>query len=348
MQNIKYSFGSDYLEGCHPNILDNMQQINHTQQHGYGEDDYSIEARNILYKELNTEKSSIYFVAGGTLANIIIASACLRPHEAVISASTGHINTHEAGAIESVGHKIIAVETDNGKLTVFDIQSELDKHTLGPHVVRPRMVYISNSTELGTVYSRKELKKLYDFCKLNNLILFADGARLGAALCTKDNDLAMEDMVSYTDIFYIGGTKNGAMLGEAIVINNENLKYDFDFYIKQKGALLSKGSLLGIQFLTLFTDKLFYKLAYHANAMAERITTALSNNGVKFLVESKTNQIFPILPDSIIDDLMHDYGFYIWEQVDKESSAIRLVCSWATPEDIVDEFIDDLLKLINK
>ncbi|MCK5847117.1 MAG: aminotransferase class I/II-fold pyridoxal phosphate-dependent enzyme [Bacteroidales bacterium] len=343
MKNVKYNFGSDYIEGCHPSILNKMQQTNLTQQTGYGEDDYSIEAKNIIRKAINNHDAAIHFVAGGTLANLIVASACLRPHEAIIAPNSGHINTHEAGAIESVGYKILPIDTDDGKIVVSDIRQVLDNHNLGPHVVKPRMVYISNSTELGTVYNRSELKMIYDFCKENNLILFVDGARLGAAISANGDKLRMEDMAEFTDVFYIGGTKNGALLGEAIVINNKALQQDFDFFIKQKGGLISKGRTIGIQFLVLFADDLFYKLANHANSMTKIMVDAFTNRGVKFFVDSKTNQIFPILPNLLIEELMRDYGFYIWKKYDDNSSIIRIVCSWATPKEAVDEFVSDVI-----
>ena len=273
---------------------------------------------------------------------MIVISSILKPYESVISADSGHINIHEAGAIEAVGHKINSIKSDDGKIYVEDIQRVLREHDEAPHVVKPKMVYISNSTELGTIYKKTELKKISNFFIFFDLYIFLDGARLGSALSSKDNDLNLKDLSQLLDIFYIGGTKNGTLLGEAIVINNDNLKKDFAYNLKQKGALMSKGRVLGVQFMTLFKDNLFFDLANHANLMAQKIAKSMQESGFLFLCEPQTNQIFPILPNSLIKKLEKQYGFYIWKKIDKENSAIRLVTSWATKESIVDEFIDAL------
>ncbi len=312
--NMKYSFKNDYSEGCHPNILKALEKVNFDQQEGYGDDEYSKKAKELIQKEIKNEKSDIYFVSGGTQANLIIISSVLRPYESVISADSGHINIHEAGAIEAVGHKINTVKSKNGKLRIDDIKQVLDVHTEAPHIVKPKMVYISNSTELGTIYKKDELEKLSRFCKENKLFLFMDGARLGSALCSSKNDLTLHNISKLVDIFYIGGTKNGALLGEAIVINNDNLKEDFTYNLKQKGALMSKGRVLGLQFMVLFQDKLFYKLATHANKMAEKITLSFKKQNIPFLTNSFTNQIFPILPNDMIKKIEKLYGFYVWQK----------------------------------
>ncbi len=337
---MKQSFKNDYSEGCCSKILDALINTNLEPQDGYGDDGYSKKAKELIRKQMGGADSDIYFVSGGTQANLIVISSVLRPYESVISADSGHINIHEAGAIEAVGHKINAVKSDDGKIKVEDIETILSEHEEAPHVVKPKMVYISNSTELGTVYTRDELEKLSKFCKTHNLYLFMDGARLGSALCSKDSDLTLQDLAKLLDIFYIGGTKNGALLGEAIIINNDNLKKDFAYNLKQKGALMSKGRVLGIQFVTLFKDNLFYDLAAHANLMAQEIAQSIQKCGFSFLCKPQTNQIFPILPNTLIEKLEKKYDFYIWKKIDKNNSAIRIVTSWATKESAVYGFMD--------
>ncbi|WP_293918417.1 MULTISPECIES: threonine aldolase family protein [unclassified Sphingobacterium] len=340
-----YSFKNDYSEGAHPQIIDQLVRTNLIQQNGYGEDSYCIEAKEILRRELKNTNAAIYFVSGGTQANLICIAALLRPHEAVISATTGHIFANETGAIESTGHKVIAVEKGDGKLEPADIERVLSAHSLAPHMVKPRLVYISNSTEIGTHYRRTELQELSACCRKNNLLLYLDGARLGHALTAEENDLTLADISRFADAFYIGATKNGGLLGEAIVLPDPTLYPDFDFVIKQKGGLLSKGRLLGIQFLELFRDGLYFSLARHANTMAMKIAEAVKECQYTMLTVSVTNQIFPVLPLSVIEELSAKYDFYIWKQIDESHSAIRLITSWATEEYYVDEFIKDLKRI---
>ncbi len=222
---------------------------------------------------------------GGTQTNLTAISAFLRPHEAVISANTGHVLVHETGAIEATGHKVISMKVDDGKLKPKHIKMAIDEHT-DEHMVKPKMVYISNPTEIGTIYKKQELKDLSDYCKKNKIILYMDGARLGSALCSKENDIELSDLPKLTDAFYIGGTKNGALMGEALVICNDSLKEDFRYHIKQKGGLLAKGRVIGIQFLELFKDDIYFELAKHANNMAEMLKIGISNCGHKFLIDS--------------------------------------------------------------
>lgn len=337
-----YSFKNDYSEGCHPSILEKLLTTNLEQQNGYGEDAYSNEARECIKQKIENPNAEIHFVSGGTQANLIVIASVLRPHESVICANTGHIHVHEAGSIEATGHKINAVDSNDGKVKVEHIQSVLDEHTTVPHMVKPRMVYISNSTEIGTIYKKDELEKISTFCKNNNLYLFLDGARLGSALCAEDNDITLSDLSKLTDVFYIGGTKNGALLGEAIVINNDELKKVLGYHLKQRGALMAKGRILGVQFLELFREDFFFVLAKHANSMASKLSKALKNKGYSFLTESTSNQIFPILPNNLIDELSKKYGFYVWKKIDESKSAIRLVTSWATDEKMIEQFINDL------
>ncbi|MGB3976469.1 MAG: low specificity L-threonine aldolase [bacterium] len=341
-----WNFRNDYSEGCHPYLLDALIRANEGQQESYGDDDYTCEARDLIRKAIGKPDADVYFVSGGTQANLIVIGSALRPHESVISASTGHIHVHEAGAVETTGHKINTIENPDGKVMIEDIQAVLDEHTTIPHMVKPKLVYISNSTEIGTIYTHEELRNLSAFCKRLGLYLFCDGARLGSALCAKGNDLTLKDLAELTDIFYIGGTKNGAMAAEAIVIIDENLKQDYGYFVKQKGGLLAKGRFLGIQFLELFKDGLFFDLARHANAMAMKLAAAIEKQGCSFLTQSTTNQIFPILPNAVIDKLNENYGFYVWKKINAEVSAIRLVTSWATPEMMVDRFITDFSREI--
>lgn len=339
-----YNFKNDYSEGAHPDILNKLIETNSVQQMGYGEDEYSADAKNLIKQKINNPDALIYFVSGGTQTNLLVISALLQSHEAVVSAKTGHIFSHETGAIEASGHRIITIDTSDGKLTPIDIEKILREYSLRPHVVKPRMVYISNSTEIGTIYQQAELKALAEFCRSQNLWLFMDGARLGQALTAENNDLSLVDIAELTDVFYIGGTKNGALLGEAIVFNRPQMAPEFDYLLKQKGALLAKGRVLGIQFLELFRDNLYFDLADHANKMAGKISAALKKKGCPFLTESTTNQIFPILSKVLIDKLSQKYLFYEWAVINEKQSAIRLITSWATDEKMVDEFIKDVFE----
>jgi threonine aldolase len=340
-----YNFKNDYSEGAHPNILNALIESNFEQEEGYGGDRYSREAINLLKERMGRTDVDIHLLTGGTQTNLTAISAFLRPHEAAIAASTGHILGHETGAIEATGHKIISIETEAGKLTPAQVKGVLAAHS-DEHMVKPKLVYISNSTEIGSIYKKNELVKLRDFCQENNLILFMDGARLGSALCSAENDVTLCDLPGLVDAFYLGGTKNGALIGEALVLCNDSLKEDFRYHIKQKGALLAKGRLLGIQFVELFRDNLFFDLALHANKMAGILRDELSNAGFIFLTHSPSNQIFPILPNALITELERKYAFHIWEKVDQEHSAIRLVTSWATKEEKIATFVEDLKVLV--
>ena len=339
-----YSFRYDYSEGCHPAILQALQKTNLEQQPGYGNDEYSVEAKRILKNLTGYQSAAIHFISGGTQTNLIVIQAVLQSFEAVISADTGHIYVNEAGAVESTGRKIIAVKNTKGKLTPQDIQQVVDAHDHYPHVVKPKLVYISNATEIGTIYTKQELTAISKSCKKNNLYLFMDGARLGAALASVYNDVTLKDIARLTDVFYLGGTKNGALLGEAVVINNKELQTDFEFHLKQRGALLAKGRILGIQFLTLLQDDLFVQNARYANKCAENIAAAAKKEGYVFLTPPQTNQLFIILPDTQIKKLQKKYEFYIWKKIDNKHAAIRIVTSWATEMQIVEALINDLKK----
>lgn len=329
-----YSFKNDYSEGAHPRILNALVESNMEQTSGYGEDIYTKKAVELLKQKIKRDDAHIHLFVGGTQANLTAISAFLRPHEAAIAANTGHILVHETGAIEATGHKIISIKVSNGKLSPEDIKPALYEHA-DEHMVKPKLVYISNSTEIGSIYKKSELEKLSKFCKENKLLLYIDGARLGSALCSEENDVGLSDLAKLADAFYIGGTKNGALMGEAMVICNNSLKEDFRFYIKQKGALLAKGRLLGIQFLELFKDDLYFDLAKHANAMADLLRKEISKAGYSFLTHSPSNQIFPILPNRLIEKLGNKYSFTIWQKSDEYNSVIRLVTSWADRKSVV-------------
>lgn len=336
-----YSFKNDYSEGAHSRILNALVETNLEQTDGYGTDQYTERSVNLLKKKIDREDVDIHLLVGGTQVNLTAISAFLRPHQATIGADTSHINCHETGAIEATGHKVIIMKTNDGKLTPNLIQNVVDSHS-DEHMVQPKLVYISNSTELGTLYTKAELIDLHDCCKRNKLLLYLDGARLGSALVAEENDLTLADIAKLVDAFYIGGTKNGALFGEALVICNDELKEDFRYFIKQKGGLLAKGRLLGIQFEELFKDDLYFELAKHANKMALMLKGAIVNEGYKFLTESFTNQQFPIFPNNLIEKLSEKYSFNIERVIDSNYTAIRLVTSWATKEEIVLEFIEDL------
>ncbi|MEK7632243.1 MAG: aminotransferase class V-fold PLP-dependent enzyme [Patescibacteria group bacterium] len=338
---MKCHFFNDYSEGAHPRILEALQRCNDSQETGYGEDSFSLQAALILKSKMGTADVDVHFLSAGTQANFIAMAAMLRPYESVIAADSGHIAVHEAGAVESTGHKINTIAVAQGKLTPKDIQGVVDSHT-DEHMVKPRVVFISQATEVGTIYAKAELEVISNVCKKNDLYLYVDGARLGSALMSERSDVTISDIAQFADMFYIGGTKNGALLGEAMVIVNPVLKKDFRYFLKQRGALLAKGRVLGVQFVELFIDDLYFDLAKHANAMAKKLSDGIVALGHSFLADSSTNQIFPILPNALIEKMKVDYGFYVWGKIDADHSSIRLVASWATKESAVDEFLTDL------
>lgn len=336
-----YSFKNDYSEGAHERILNALVESNFEQTDGYGEDYHTEKAVQILKDKIDNQNADIHLLVGGTQVNLTAISAFLRPHQAAIGADTSHINCHETGAIEATGHKVITMKTDDGKLTSSLIQKVVDAHQ-DEHMVQPKLVYISDSTELGTLYTKAELTDLHNCCKKNKLLLYLDGARLGAALTAEKNDLTLADIAKLVDAFYIGGTKNGALFGEALVICKDELKEDFRYFIKQKGGLLAKGRLLGIQFEELFKDDLYFELARHANNLAIILKNALIEKGYEFLCESYTNQQFPILPNEVVNKISEKYSFNVERVIDENNTVIRLVTSWATSEEKVLEFVEDL------
>lgn len=338
-----YSFKNDYSDGGHPEILKIMSETAGFQDEGYGEDSYSEKARALLKDQIGSEEADIHFIVGGTLTNLVAISAFLRPHEAVISAESGHIYVHETGAVEATGHKVFPLNSDDGKIVPHKVRMVVQEHHF-EHMVKPRLLYISQSTEVGTIYSLEELKELRELCDELGLLLYLDGARLGSALCSAKSDMSLKDIAALCDAFYIGGTKNGALFGEAMVICNDTLKSDFRYLMKQRGAILAKGRILGQQFQALFQDGLFFELAEHANKMAAKLQKGIKEAGHELKFTSYTNQIFPILPERIVSELEEKYHFYRWEESDEGMITVRLICSWQTEEKYVDSFIDDLKK----
>ncbi|MBP1756508.1 MAG: aromatic amino acid beta-eliminating lyase/threonine aldolase [Firmicutes bacterium] len=338
------SFMNDYSEGAHPRVMELLLKANLEQNSGYGEDVHSNLAKDYIKRELQREDVDIHFIPGGTQTNLLVISSFLRPYQCVIAADTGHVNVHETGAIEATGHKVLTVPHQEGKLTPDGIQKVLDNHS-GEHMVQPKMVYISDTTELGTVYTKTELKAISELCRQMGLLLFLDGARLGSALTCRGNDLTLKDIAELVDVFYIGGTKNGALLGEALVICKQELKEDFRYMIKQRGAMMAKGFVVGMQFEALFENGLYYELGAHANRMAEIMAQAFVQKGYSFYVPVYSNQLFPILSTEVMQELEKEFGFQLQEKIDQKHSAVRFVTSWATTKENIDKFTDFLTNL---
>ena len=337
----KYLFFDDYSEGAHPRILEALQKTNLQQEPGYVMDSFALEATRLIREKFNVRDADVHFVASGTQANLCVLSAMLRPWESVIAADSGHINQHETGAIEATGHKINVVPGKDGKVQPHEIQDMVEMHNFD-QMVLPKAVYISQSTELGTVYTTAELAALAAKCKEHGLYLYIDGARLGAALASQAGDLDPKTLASLVDVFYIGGTKNGALIGEAIVIINPQLKNNFRFNLRQRGGLLAKGRAVSLQFQELFRDDLYFDIARHANTLAQQLAAGIQAGGYQLLVDAPTNQVFPIFPNDLIERLQEDYGFHFWEKFDEHRSVVRLVTSWATKDSDVSDFLSAL------
>lgn len=340
-------FNCDYNEGAHPLVMDALCRTNLEQTIGYGEDPYCEEARRCIRGLCGDDKLYVQFLAGGTQTNLTVISAALRPHQGVLCAKTGHINVHETGAIEACGHKVMALPSKDGKIMASQVVEIYKKHVEDEtfeHMVQPKMVYISNPTELGTIYYKKELEELSSVCRRSGLYLFMDGARLGYGLASAGNDLELADIARLCDVFYIGGTKVGALFGEAVVISNTDIKKDFRYIIKQKGGLFAKGRLLGIQFLTLLKDGLYFDISRHAVIMADRIRVALKEAGYPFFVETPSNQIFVTLQDEKLKELQKDYVFSYYGRANERSSTVRICTSWATKKENADLLTSSILR----
>lgn len=341
-------FHNDYNEVCHPAVLKKMQENVGKQMGGYGEDTACEHAAAMVRSICEDDSLAVHFLVGGTQANLTVIAAALRPHQAALGANTAHINVHETGAIEATGHKVIGLESSDGKITGDQIRSTMQAHYADAsheHTPQPKLVYISNPTELGTIYSKTELEDIADACKTHHLYLYLDGARLGYALAANGNDLTLADIAKLTDVFYIGGTKVGAMFGEAVVISHPAIAEDFRYIMKQHGGMLAKGWLLGLQYEALLEDGLYFEISRKADAFADRIRETLAELHYPLLVDGVTNQIFPILPDDLLDELQKNFTFTEQVRVDEQRRAVRFCTSWATNADAVESLCDELKKL---
>lgn len=342
-------FNNDYSEGCHPKILEALSRTNLEQTPGYGEDAYCAAAAGKIRKLCGREDLAVHFLVGGTQTNLTVIDAALRPHQGALCADTGHIHVHETGAVEATGHKVLTVPSEDGKITAQQVAQVVKAHredSSREHTVQPKLVYISNPTELGTLYTLAELEELSTVCRENGLYLFLDGARLGYGLTASGNDVTMADIARLCDVFYIGGTKVGALFGEAVVVGNPSLAEDFRYLIKQRGAMLAKGRLLGIQFDVLMQDNLYFDIAAQAVAKADQIRQVLDRAGVSYLVPGTTNQIFPILSDEVLAQLARDFVFTEQQRVDEGRRAVRFCTSWATQQEQVDALCSRLSQLL--
>lgn len=344
-------FNNDYSEGCHRRILERLVQSNFEQTPGYGADTYCAKAAARIRRLCGMDGLHVHFLVGGTQTNLTVIGAALRPHQGVLGAKTAHIQVHETGAVEATGHKVLSLPSDDGKLTAGQIEAAVTAHytdEAAEHMVQPGMVYISNPTELGTLYSLTELEAIAAVCKRYGLYLFLDGARLGYGLTACGNDVTLSDLARLCDVFYIGGTKVGALFGEAVVISNTAIARDFRYLMKQHGGMLAKGRLLGIQFDALFEDGLYFEIAKHANRLADQIRDTIRQLGYRFLVPGCTNQIFPILPDTLLAALAERFSFSEQERMDEGHSAVRFCTSWATTQDQADALCAELIRLSKK
>ncbi|MEG2839391.1 MAG: beta-eliminating lyase-related protein [Lachnospiraceae bacterium] len=338
-------FECDYAEGAHPKILSRLTETNMEQTAGYGLDPHCDRGRELLKELCHKPDADVHFLVGGTQTNTTVIASILRPHQGVIAADTGHINVHETGAIEATGHKVLTLPHQDGKITAQQIQTLYEMHWSDgnhEHMVQPGMVYLSFPTENGTIYSKVELEAIHRVCQNCNLPLFLDGARLGYGLQAATNDLTLPDIARLCDVFYLGGTKIGALFGEALMITNPKLKEDFRYGIKQHGGMLAKGRLLGIQFETLLEDGLYFEISQHAVDMAMKIKEAFAKKGYQFLYDSYTNQQFPIIPNEVLKKLSETYAYGFWETVGDTHTAVRFCTSWATKEEQVATLLKDI------
>lgn len=334
------SFESDYIAGAHPKVLERLAETNMELLAGYGEDKYCQMAEEKIKKACNRPDAKVHFLVGGTQTNQVVISSMLADYEGVIAATSGHISVHEGGAIEFTGHKVLALEGNNGKLNPSDIDKYITTfHADGnhEHMVFPGMVYISHPTEYGTLYSKSELTAISNVCKKHNIPLFLDGARLGYGLASRQTDVSLPDIAELCDVFYIGGTKVGALCGEAVVFTHNNTPKHFITKMKQRGALLAKGRLLGIQFDTLFTNDLYMEISRHAIKMAEKLKSLLKEKGYRFYMESPTNQQFIILHNEQMSKLAQNVCFSFWEKYDDTHTIVRFATSWSTTEEDLKE-----------
>ena len=341
-------FSSDYVHGAHPAILERLCETNMEETPGYGEDEYCERARVLIRKAVQNEKAQVHFLVGGTQTNTTVIAAALRPHQGVLTAESGHVAVHETGAIEAVNHKVITLQSSDGKLNANQIDAYVEGHFKDEsfeHMVQPKMVYLSHPTELGTLYTKKELEEIAAICKKWDLYFYLDGARLGYGLGVSNSDVTLPLLGELCDVFYIGGTKVGALFGEAVVITNLQLMKDFRYIIKQNGGMLAKGRLLGVQFQRMFEDDLYLQMGRHGIEMANVLREGLKTCGLSFLIDSPTNQIFPVFEDAIIEELKKDYDFSYQQRMDEQHSAVRFCTCWATKEEDVSALINKIKEL---
>lgn len=339
------SFESDYNNGCHPNILRRLAETNDQQSLTYGYDEWTESAKSRIKAACGVPDAQIWFLVGGTQTNSTVIDSILHTYEGVVAVNTAHINTHEAGAIEFTEHKVITIPGHNGKMDADDLDQFMNDFLHdgnAEHSVYPGMVYITFPTELGTLYTAREIDDIYRVCQHYHLPLYVDGARLGYGLMSKENDVTLPYLAHHCDVFYIGGTKQGALCGEAVVFTHQNAHPHFFNIIKQHGALVAKGRLIGLQFDTLFTDNLYFELSRHADELAMKMKEIFRKKGYKIYIDSPTNQQFVVLPNSEVARLSNRVGFTIWGKYDNQRTICRFVTSWAT----TDEQLESLREIV--
>ena len=340
-------FECDYTQGAHPLIMERLLETNLEQTCGYGEDDYCKHAAELIKEACANDNIDVHFLVGGTQTNATVISSVLKGYQGAVCADTGHINVHETGAVEATGHKVLALPNIDGKINAKMVEDYVSGHyndVTASHMVQPGMVYISLPTESGTMYSKKEIMDIFDVCRKYDMCFFIDGARLGYGLTSEINDISLNDLCKYSDIFYIGGTKVGALFGEAVIISNDAYKKDFRYNIKRHGGLLAKGRLLGIQFETLFTDDLYFRISKNAIDMAMKLKKAFTDMGYELFADSYTNQQFVYLDDSKAEQLSKKYTFSLWGEYNGKK-AYRFCTSWATTNTQIEQLINDLKRL---
>ncbi len=344
---MQYNFMNDYNECAHESILAAIAKANRKQDLAYGMDATCEHAKDCIRAELGCADSSVHFLVGGTQTNLTIIAAAIKPYQGVVAPVSGHINVHESGAIEATGHKVLSIPSADGKISAEAVRQHVAAHyadETAEHMVQPGMAYISQPTEVGTIYHKDELIALHEVCKEYGMPLYVDGARLGCALAAADADITLADLAQFTSAFSIGGTKMGALFGEALVINDPALNKDFRYLIKQRGGMLAKGRLLGIQFETLFTDGLYFKIGEHAVHEAQRLAAGIQERGYKLFADSPTNQIFPILPKALLEKISKSFGYAFWQNYDAGNDVVRFCTSWATPPEQIDALLDMIPK----
>ena len=338
-------FNNDYNHGAHPAVLEALTKTNDESYGGYGLDIWCERAAEEIKKCAESPDAAVHFLIGGTQTNYTVIAAALRPYQGVISADTGHIHVHETGAVENTGHKIIALPSEEGKITARQIEEQAELYQssgIKEHITQPKMVYLSFPTEYGTIYSKKELEEISDVCRKSGFWLFIDGARMGYGLGSEKADMTLADIARCADVFSCGGTKCGTLFGEAVVITDPALNVDFRSYIKQNGGMLAKGWLLGLQFYTMFRDGLYFEITRKADEQAMRIKRAFEEKGIPSYIESFTNQQFVTVKNEIADRLAEKYVYEYEQKVDENHCCIRFCTSWSTTDQEVDELINDI------